>query len=136
MPKKIYFHPGYPHDNQTVYIVIRDQHPLKELTPERSQAVYNHSPDGFAYGYGGSGAAQLALAILLDALDDEALARANYQDFKWAFVAKWQPDQTWAIDEEEIRDWLADKNTAVGQLQGFSDRHLFQRTGDQGPIMP
>ncbi|HMF28341.1 MAG TPA: DUF6166 domain-containing protein, partial [Candidatus Cybelea sp.] len=28
--------------------------------------LYNHSPDGFEIGYGGSGPAQLALAILAD----------------------------------------------------------------------
>src|SRR5262245_55620958 len=43
---------------------------IKPLSARRSQAVFNHSPDGFAWGYGGSGPAQLALAILLDALDD------------------------------------------------------------------
>src|SRR5204863_5783137 len=37
------------------------------LRPGRSQRVINHSPDGFAWGYGGSGPAQLALAILLAA---------------------------------------------------------------------
>ena len=36
------------------------------LDPFPSQAVRNHSPTGFAWGYGGSGPAQLALAILID----------------------------------------------------------------------
>jgi hypothetical protein len=30
--------------------------------------LYNHSPTGFAWGYGGSGPAQLALALLADVL--------------------------------------------------------------------
>jgi hypothetical protein len=30
------------------------------LSPEPSQAVYNHSPDGFSWGYHRSGPAQLA----------------------------------------------------------------------------
>lgn len=29
----------------------------KELLPGRSQKIVNHSPDGFAWGYGGSGPA-------------------------------------------------------------------------------
>lgn len=41
--------------------------------------LFNHSPDGFAWGYGGSGPAQLALAILADHLTrvpaDRQLAR-------------------------------------------------------------
>ena len=35
------------------------------LDPEISQKVRNHSPDGFNWGYCGSGPAQLALAIVL-----------------------------------------------------------------------
>lgn len=34
--------------------------------------VVRHSPDGFAWGYGGSGPAELALNIIVDALGDEA----------------------------------------------------------------
>lgn len=48
--------------------------------------LFNHSPAGFEWGYGGSGPAQLALAILADALanDPEAFKGAkralNYHD--------------------------------------------------------
>jgi hypothetical protein len=56
------------------------------LDPARSLAVVNHSPDGFAWGYGGSGPAQLALAILL-ALVGPELAVLLYQPFKWQFIA-------------------------------------------------
>ncbi|GAJ01677.1 unnamed protein product, partial [marine sediment metagenome] len=34
----------------------------KRLYPGKSQRVWNHSPDGFSWGYEGSGPAQLALA--------------------------------------------------------------------------
>ena len=37
----------------------------REVRPERSLRVRNHSPDGFSWGDGGSGPAQLALALLL-----------------------------------------------------------------------
>jgi hypothetical protein len=56
------------------------------LTPERSQQVYNHSPDGFNWGYGGSGPAQLALAILLE-LYPQDVALRNYQQFKADHIA-------------------------------------------------
>ena len=54
------------------------------LHPRKSLAVYNHSPDGFAWGYGGSGPAQLALAILLRATNpdgngDRRIATALYE---------------------------------------------------------
>lgn len=57
------------------------------LEAERSLRVRNHSPDGFAWGYGGSGPAQLALAILLEAglSDDEAMR--FYQRFKAKYLA-------------------------------------------------
>lgn len=42
----------------------------------------NHSPDGFEWGYGGSGPSQLALAICADALGDDRLACRVYQTFK------------------------------------------------------
>ena len=45
------------------------------------------SPSGFNWGYGGSGPAQLALAILLRATDHET-AVAYYQAFKWDVIAK------------------------------------------------
>lgn len=36
----------------------------ERIDPAESLAVRNHSPTGFAWGYGGSGPAQLALAVL------------------------------------------------------------------------
>ena len=56
----------------------------KILSPAKSQKVRNHSPDGFAWGYGGSGPAQLALAILLEFYDKETMP--NYQDFKFKVI--------------------------------------------------
>ncbi len=58
-----------------------------ELTPQKSQQVFNHSPDGFNWGYGGSGPAQLALAICLE-LTQAYHALRIHQDFKWAHIAK------------------------------------------------
>jgi len=55
----------------------------KELAPGKSQKVYNHSPDGFNWGYGGSGPAQLALAICI-----ELKTKEHYQTFKWRVIAK------------------------------------------------
>lgn len=58
----------------------------KELRPGRSQKLYNHSSDGFMWGYGGSGPAQLALAVLTELIGEER-ALSCYQDFKWNFIA-------------------------------------------------
>lgn len=54
----------------------------KELFPERSQKVFNHSPNGFNWSYSGSGCAQLALAICLEICSKEKEALFLYQIFK------------------------------------------------------
>jgi hypothetical protein len=56
----------------------------KLLSPAPSQSIINHSPDGFNWGYGGSGPAQLAASIMLELTGDIG----GYQDFKWDVVAK------------------------------------------------
>ena len=55
----------------------------KRLLPGKSQKVRNHSPDGFNWGYGGSGPSQLALAIVLKLTEKSA----GYQDFKWRVIS-------------------------------------------------
>jgi uncharacterized protein DUF6166 len=52
------------------------------LSPKKSQQVWNHSPDGFAWGYAGSGPAQLALALLLRAGIKAERAVRLHQQFK------------------------------------------------------
>jgi len=67
----------------------------ERLDPKPSQKVYNHSPDGFNWGYGGSGPAQLALAVVL-ALTDKS---AGYQQFKCEVIAK-LPQTAFSVEFE------------------------------------
>lgn len=60
----------------------------KKLEPSRSQQIFNHSPDGFQWGYLGSGPSQLALAILLE-FTPEKEALKFYQIFKRLHVSVW-----------------------------------------------
>ncbi len=53
------------------------------LDPIKSQKVFNHSPDGFNWGYSGSGPSQLALAVVLELTGKSD----GYQDFKWKHIA-------------------------------------------------
>ena len=53
------------------------------LDPTHSQAIKNHSPDGFNWGYGGSGPAKLALAVTLEVTGKSD----GYQQFKWNLIA-------------------------------------------------
>ena len=66
--------------------------------------VRNHSPTGPAWGYGGSGPAQLALAILL-VVADEATAERFYQQSKWSAIAPIEADR-WALDAGDVLGWL------------------------------
>ena len=78
------------------------------LNPMESLAVVRHSAHGFGWGDGGSGAAQLALALLLRATDRTS-AVAHYQAFKWEVIARLpQADFTLAIST--VRDWLASRS--------------------------
>jgi hypothetical protein len=70
-----------------------------------SQAVQNHSPDGFEWGYGGSGPAQLALALLLHAGQDPDWALRLHQAFKWRYVGAF-PKESWQLLRAEILGFL------------------------------
>lgn len=61
----------------------------------------NHSPTGFEWGYGGSGPAQLALALIADATADDELAVVTYQDFKFQIVAH-LPAEQWQLQAANI----------------------------------
>lgn len=76
------------------------------LDPAKSQKVRHHSPDGFSWGYGGSGPAQLALALLLEEIP-QGLAIKNYQKFKRRVVAAWDVNGNWSITSRHIKDHVA-----------------------------
>jgi len=68
----------------------------------------NHSPTGFAWGYNGSGPAQLALAICADVLGDDQQALAVYQEFKTRVLAPLRdehdnPVKHWVLEEDAVR---------------------------------
>jgi hypothetical protein len=84
----------------------------KKLDPKRSLGVLNHSPDGFAYGYGGSAPAQAALAIMLEATNDEDLAVRLHHSLAADVLAR-QPmhgDFTATLD---LARWVAEQEREV-----------------------
>lgn len=87
-----------------VWVVSSESDDPTPLNPRFDLA--NHSPDGFAWGYAGSGPAQLALAILAHASDDET-AKKYYQAFKFAKIVRLQGN--WTISALEVKDWLSDE---------------------------
>jgi Family of unknown function (DUF6166) len=97
----------------------------RDLNPRND--LFNHSPDGFEYGYTGSGPAQLALAIVADhlkhnpqdvqyaikiaRLDDaipestDKLALRCHQAFKFAVIASLKGD-SWQLTSEQVSTYL------------------------------
>ena len=70
--------------------------------------IERHSPDGFQWGYGGSGPADLARSILYDLLGDFNIVDRLYQTFKFDFVAK--ANRVLIIFESDIRAWLEEQD--------------------------
>lgn len=104
---------------QPVYKKLLPDGQTTELSPVTSQKLRNHSPDGFQWGYGGSGPAQLALALLLDVTGNPDLSQAHYQDFKIEVVASW--GEQWKITSQEILDWISrEQSRKLQQTIAFS----------------
>lgn len=95
-------------------------------------SVIEHSPDGFEFGYGGSGPADLALNILnayvppgSDDYKPVACYRGKasrtamdlHQPFKWAFIAK-MPPEGGTIPAAEIMHWLNHELKDAGLIPG------------------
>ena len=78
---------------------------------EELEHVEQHSPDGFNWGYGGSGPADLALSILADFCDrkrmPEDIAEKYHQAFKSDFVAQF--GDKFEIDDYTIGKWIDEK---------------------------
>ena len=74
---------------------------------QERQDIINHSPTGIAWGYGGSGPAQCAFAILMDYLGDEQRAGALYQDFKFRVIAALPRDSAWTLTGRQIENAIA-----------------------------
>lgn len=82
-------------------VTVREEgQPPRRLDPRFD--LRNHSATGFEWGYGGSGPAQLALALAADFLQDDEKAQDVYQDLKWKVVVD-LPKDHWTITERALR---------------------------------
>ena len=92
-------------------VVVIEGGASADLSPEPSQEIVNHSPDGFNLGYSGSGPAQLALGLLLDVTENREIASRYYQLFKADAVAQF--GENWEISEVAILRWLVDNGVEI-----------------------
>lgn len=108
-------------------VEVRIIHPQEDIEGFVSGSLPHipfHSPTGFEWGYGGSGPADLALAILVDFLDEhlpseswedptfsqrigKSKAWRYHQPFKWAFVAGFA--DKWELYDTQIEQWLKEQ---------------------------
>ena len=79
----------------------------RRLDPRHSLAVYNHSPSGFNWGYGGSGAAQLALALLLLCSPDEKHAVRAHQALKRDLIETLPQGRDFTLAGRDVLHWLS-----------------------------
>ncbi len=76
----------------------------KPFDHKYSLKIRNHSPDGFSWGYSGSGPAQLALAMLLKETD-HVRAEKYYMDFKNDIIAGFDKEG-FTFTSVLISEWL------------------------------
>ena len=67
-----------------------------------SLEIADPSPDGFNWGYNGSGSAQLSLGILYEVSNNAKLALAYAPFFKSDHVSRW--GERWEMSEREVRE--------------------------------
>jgi hypothetical protein len=105
-------------DTVSPKVVYRDALGINRQ-PEPLKHRRRHSPDGFNWGYTGSGPADLALAILTDAFGAR-VAEGHYLVFEREHVAKW--GARWSITRTELRIWLEkqpDRTTRAEQFEAL-----------------
>lgn len=94
--------------------------------------IRNHSPDGFEWGYGGSGPAQLALALCVHALTHEGKpwpkqrAERVYQIVKDRVIAR-QQSAMWMLNDRDVIDAIEQAEKIRGPLPLYTcDEHADQ----------
>lgn len=115
---------------EKLVIVVHESGAMERLTHH-----VRHSPTGIEWGYGGSGPADLARSLLIDALGDKAhcprcggsgkdpefpeekcldcfgerfgpIVERNYQRFKLEVISRLDRTHGWAMTQEQILEWL------------------------------
>lgn len=87
------------------HVMVSEGDELRTL--RQRQDIQNHSPDGFSWGYMGSGPSQLALAILADATSDDDFAVRNYMKFRDDKIVSLEQDKNWRMSEQDIMEWIS-----------------------------
>jgi hypothetical protein len=111
-----------PQTKTVCYVVVQTENgggDVYELAHHK-----RHSPDGFEWGYEGSGPAELARCILIDYLDMHEQAEnatlwdrvppLNYQEFKRKFIAG-AAKEGFTLDATEIEAWVQEQEALLSE---------------------
>jgi hypothetical protein len=102
------YHPSHGHEAEDWELLLDGV----KLDAKKSQKVFNHSPDGLAWGYGGSAPAQAALAILLAVTEDEKVSLALHNQFMHSVLmdVPMRNDFTLTLD---IEHWVEEQQRSM-----------------------
>jgi hypothetical protein len=107
-PMKTYTGYRLPDDQGTAARgIVTVQQEGKDPRPLDPRFDLRRHSDGLNWGYGGSGPAQLALALAADVLQDDDLALDLHQRLKFKLVGRLAKDG-WALTEEQLRQAIYD----------------------------
>jgi hypothetical protein len=114
-PSSKSYHGWRESNGDAVVDVIENDKDPSPLNPRND--IDNHSPDGFEWGYGGSGPAQLALALIADATGKDSYAQVLHQDFKFKYITTLPQKKEWHMSAEEVRKYVEELLRARPELQ-------------------
>jgi hypothetical protein len=93
-------------------VTVTDGDSCRGLDPRFD--LRTHSPTGFEWGYGGSGPAQLALALAADVLGEDEAALGVYQRLKFRVVGR-LPAEGWTLTADELAEAIRTLQAADGE---------------------
>ena len=115
--------------SENIVVVANDEKP-QDGSRELPHEVL-HSPTGLNWGYGGSGPADLARAILFDLLGPIGKMPVLYQAFKAEFLIHMGND--WTLPEGRIRTWLMTDDGRQGLASAQQQLEVFNGPGEADP---
>jgi hypothetical protein len=119
---------GHYHDRDgtTVTIQRSDSDEVEFVELADSLKYRNHSPDGFSWGYAGSGPSQLAFAILQRAVGVE-FAEHHYQQFKFDVIVAVPQDAAGWDAVIDLAEW---QRSGTEQRAFAPDLTLYEAAGE------
>lgn len=117
MDEKVY--KGYRMPDGTVRVIVATPDGHSQDLPHHVR----HSPDGYEWGYLGSGPAELARCLLFDATQDWTVTGVLYQDFKEDVVACWPTQTSYRLgDSRPLRCWALPHSMIMGWVNARKEQ--------------